>query len=60
MGSRPTSGGATDIHVDVTKDKTVELKIESVRFDRDQYAGLEVEVDWKKGWDDEGGSDSEP
>ena len=54
--------GATDIHVDVTKDKTVELKIESARFDRDQYAGLEVEVevDWKKGWDDEGGSDSEP
>ena len=52
--------GASDIHVNVAKDKTVELEIESARFDRDQYAGIEVEVDLKNGWDDGIGSDSEP
>ena len=52
--------GGSDIHVTVAKDKTVDIQIESARFDRDQYAGLEVEVDLKTGWGDGAGSDSEP
>ena len=52
--------GDSDIHVTLAKDKTVELEIESARFDRDQYAGLEVEVDLKNDWEDRAGNDSAP
>ena len=59
-GVKANIRGDSDIHVNIAKDKTVELEIESAIFDRDQYAGLEVEVDLKKGWDDGAGGDSEP
>ena len=51
--------GDGDIHVTVAKNRTVDVEVESARFDRDQYAGLDVEVDLKTGWDDTVGSDSE-
>ena len=50
----------SDIHVTLAKDEMVDVEIESARFDRDQYAGLDVEVDLKTGWDDGTGSDLEP
>ena len=50
----------SDIHVTVAKNKTVDVQIKSATFDRDQYAGLEVKMDLKSGWDDGAGSDSEP
>ena len=52
--------GDSDIHVTLAKNKTVDVEIESAGFDRDQYAGLDVEVDLKTGWDDGAGSDTEP
>ena len=52
--------GDSQIYVTVAKNKTVDVDIESARFDRDQYAGLDVEVDLKTGWDDGAESDSEP
>ena len=52
--------GESEVYVSVAKDKTVELEIESARFDRDQYAGLDVEVDLRTGWDDGAEGDSEP
>ena len=52
--------GNGDIHVSVAKNRTVNVEIESARFDRDQYAGIDVEVSLKAGWDDAYGSDSEP
>ena len=42
--------GGSEVHVSVAKDNMVELEIESARFDRDQYAGLDVEVNLKTGW----------
>ena len=45
-----------DIHVTAAKSKRVNVEVESARFDRDQYAGLDVEVALKRSWDDETGS----
>ena len=46
------------IQVNIAKDKTVDLEIESAAFDRDQYVGLDVEVDLKTNLDDGNGRDS--
>ena len=52
--------GGNDIQVAIAKNKMVDVNIESARFDRDQYAGLEVEVNLKTGWDNKSGSDADP
>jgi len=48
-----------DIQITVAKNKMVDVLIKSATFDRDQYAGLEVQVDLKSGWEDGVGSESE-
>ena len=50
----------SDIHITVAKNKTAEVQIKSATFERDQYAGLEVQVDLKSGWDEGVRSESEP
>ena len=44
--------GGGDLYVTLAKDETVGVEIESARFDRDQYAGLDVEVGLKTDWED--------
>ena len=51
--------GNNGIDVTVVKNKMVNVEIESTSFARDQYAGLDVQVDMKNGWDGGAGSDSE-
>ena len=51
--------GNNAVHVTVTKTKVVDVNIESVRFPRDQYAGLDVEVDMQTDWNSGGASESE-
>ena len=48
-----------NIYITVAKNKRVNVLVESARFDKDQYAGLDVEVDLKTDWDDEAGSGTE-
>ena len=50
--------GNNVIDVAVVKNKMADVKIESARFARDQYAGLDVEIHLKNGWDNVAGSDS--
>lgn len=59
-GVKAEIGDNSGIHIIVAKDKTVDLEIESEEFDRDQYVGLEVEVDLKTNWDARNGRDEEP
>ena len=46
------------IDVAVAKNKMADIKIESAKLARDQYAGLDVQVDMKNGWDSGPRSDS--
>ena len=48
------------IDITIGKEKAVDLEIVSAKFDRDQYAGLEVEVNLKADEDGGDGGDSRP
>ena len=57
-GVKAKARGNNVIDVAVVKNKMADVKIESARFARDQYAGLDVEIHLKDGWDNGTGSDS--
>ena len=59
-GTRADMQNGCDIHLTVAKNRSVIVEVESVRFERDQYAGLDVEVFSKTAWSTNSSNGAQP